>query len=58
MALNDAFISYSHAKAKPIAAALQSVIQKLGKPLVPTAGAAGVSRRHQPLRDPVFVAHH
>ena len=30
--LYDAFISYSHAKDKPIAAALQSVIQKLGKP--------------------------
>jgi hypothetical protein len=28
----DAFISYSHAKDKPIAASLQSVIQKLGKP--------------------------
>jgi hypothetical protein len=28
----DAFISYSHAEDKPIAAALQSVIQKLGKP--------------------------
>ena len=28
----DAFISYSHAKDKPIAAALQSAIQKLGKP--------------------------
>jgi tetratricopeptide (TPR) repeat protein len=28
----DAFLSYSHAKDKPIAAALQSVIQKLGKP--------------------------
>ena len=28
----DAFISYSHAKDKPIAAALQSVIQRLGKP--------------------------
>ncbi len=28
----DAFVSYSHAKDKPIAAALQSVIQKLGKP--------------------------
>ncbi len=27
----DAFISYSHAKDKPIAAALQSVIQRLGK---------------------------
>jgi len=32
MALYDAFISYSHSKDKPIAAALQSVIQKLGKP--------------------------
>src|SRR5215471_5582587 len=32
MALYDAFISYSHAQDKPIAAALQSVIQKLGKP--------------------------
>src|SRR5262245_20119162 len=32
MAVYDAFISYSHAKDKPIAAALQSVIQKLGKP--------------------------
>jgi hypothetical protein len=32
MALYDAFISYSHAKDKPTAAALQSVVQKLGKP--------------------------
>ena len=32
MPLYDVFISYSHAKDKPIAAALQSVIQKLGKP--------------------------
>ena len=32
MAVYDAFVSYSHAKDKPIAAALQSVIQKLGKP--------------------------
>jgi len=32
MALYDAFISYSHSKDKPTAAALQSVIQKLGKP--------------------------
>src|SRR5262245_53687771 len=31
MPLYDAFISYSHAKDKPIAAALQSVIQRLGK---------------------------
>src|SRR5580700_4921707 len=32
MPLYDAFISYSHAKDKPIASALQSAIQKLGKP--------------------------
>jgi len=32
MADYDAFVSYSHAKDKPIAAALQSVIQTLGKP--------------------------
>jgi tetratricopeptide (TPR) repeat protein len=31
MALYDAFISYSHAKDKPIAAALQSTVQTLGK---------------------------
>ena len=32
MSLYDAFISYSHAKDKPLAAALQSVMQRLGKP--------------------------
>jgi tetratricopeptide (TPR) repeat protein len=32
MPLYDAFISYSHAKDKPIASALQSAIQRLGKP--------------------------
>ena len=32
MAVYDAFISYSHAKDKPIAAALQSEVQRLGKP--------------------------
>src|SRR5213078_1305019 len=32
MSLYDAFVSYSHAKDKRIAAALQSVVQKLGKP--------------------------
>src|SRR5262249_1559308 len=32
MARYDAFISYSHAKDKPIAPALQSPIQTLGKP--------------------------
>ena len=31
MPVYNAFISYSHAKDKPITAALQSVIQKLGK---------------------------
>src|SRR5438876_12051685 len=32
MALYDAFVSYNHAKDKPVAAALQSVVQRLGKP--------------------------
>src|SRR6267378_2426899 len=32
MALYDAFVSYSHAKDKPIAAALQRAVQTLGKP--------------------------
>jgi tetratricopeptide (TPR) repeat protein len=32
VAFYDAFVSYSHAKDKPIAAALQSVVQRLGKP--------------------------
>src|SRR5437762_12109613 len=32
LALYDAFISYSHAKDKPIASALQSAVQRLGKP--------------------------
>ena len=32
MATYDAFISYSHAKDKPIAAALQRAVQRLGKP--------------------------
>src|SRR5215471_1739784 len=32
MAVYDAFISYSHAQDKSIAAALQSAVQKLGKP--------------------------
>jgi tetratricopeptide (TPR) repeat protein len=32
VALYDAFISYSHAKDKPIAAALQRAVQTLGKP--------------------------
>jgi hypothetical protein len=30
--LTTPFISYSHGKDKPIAAALQAVVQKLGKP--------------------------
>jgi tetratricopeptide (TPR) repeat protein len=32
LAQYDAFISYSHAKDKPVAAALQTVVQTLGKP--------------------------
>jgi hypothetical protein len=32
MADYDAFISYSHAKDKPVAAALQGAVQRLGKP--------------------------
>src|SRR4051812_18010199 len=32
MAFYDAFVSYSQAKDRPISAALQSTIQKLGKP--------------------------
>src|SRR4029078_2404487 len=32
MPFYDAFISYSHARDKPLASALQSVIQTLGKP--------------------------
>jgi hypothetical protein len=32
MAAYDAFVSYSHAKDKPVAAALQSVMQRLGNP--------------------------
>jgi tetratricopeptide (TPR) repeat protein len=32
MIVYDAFVSYSHARDKPIAAALQSVVQTLGKP--------------------------
>ncbi len=32
MTIYDAFVSYSHAKDKPIAAALQSAVQRLGKP--------------------------
>ena len=32
MVAYDAFISYSHAKDKPIAGAIQSAVQKLGKP--------------------------
>ena len=32
MAAYDAFVSYSHASDKPVAAALQAVVQRLGKP--------------------------
>jgi hypothetical protein len=41
MALYDAFVSYSHAKDKPIAATLQSVMQKLGKPWYELCGKLG-----------------
>lgn len=44
----DAFISYSHAKDKAIAARLQSVVQRLGKPWY--------ARRHRLLGDPASVA--
>ena len=45
----DAFISYSHAKDKPIATALQSVVQKLNEPRCGRR-AFQVPRRHQPCR--------
>ena len=32
MADYDGFISYSHAQDKPVAAALQTAVQRLGKP--------------------------
>ena len=41
----DAFISYSHAKDKPIATALQAVVQKLGKAWLPGSRAVAASLR-------------
>ena len=49
----DAFISYSHAKDKPIATALQAVVQKLGKAWLPSSRAAAIS---PPLADTRPVA--
>ena len=52
-AVTDAFISYSHAKDKPIATALQAVVQKLGKAWLPSSRAAAIS---PPLADTRPVA--
>jgi hypothetical protein len=52
MALCDAFISYRHARDRPIAAALQSVVQKPGKPWYRRrAQSPGLRRPAQGLRD-------
>ena len=56
MAVYNAFVSYSHAKDKPIAAALQSVIQSARQAVVPAAGVARVSRRHIVIGDAESVA--
>ena len=56
MATYDAFISYSHAKDKPVATALQSIVQKLGKPWYRRRALRRIPRRHQPVRDPASVA--
>jgi hypothetical protein len=52
VAAYDAFISYSHGKDKPIAAALQAVVQKLGKPGIGGARCAffGMTRACRQLR--------
>jgi hypothetical protein len=47
----NAFIAYSHAKDKPIASALQSVVQKLGKP-----GTGGGLCATEPVGDAASVA--
>ena len=52
----DAFISYSHAKDKPVATALQIGRAEARQGVVPPAGFAGVPRRHQPVGDPASVA--
>ena len=51
MTTYDAFISYSHAKDKPIAAALQVGDAEARQAVVPAPGAARLSRRHQPVGD-------
>ena len=55
MAVYDAFISYSHAQDKSIAAALQSAVQKLGKPWY-RRRALRVFRDDQPLGHAATVA--
>ena len=50
MALYDAFISYSHAKDKPIAAALAIRDAEARKALAQAARFARVPRRHEPIR--------
>ena len=56
MAIYDAFISYSHAKDKPIAAALQSVDAEARQAVVPAPRAARLPRRYQPVGDAGAVA--
>ena len=51
----DAFIAYSHAKDKPIASALQSVVQKLGKPGT-GGGLCGCFATTEPVGDAASVA--
>jgi hypothetical protein len=48
-----AFISYSHAKDKPIATALQSAIQR--QDLVSAARSAHISGRHEPFSYTTFM---
>src|SRR5947209_12279517 len=55
MPIYDACISYSHGKDKPIAAALQSVVQRLGKPWYKRR-ALRVFRDDTSLRHPASVA--
>ena len=56
MPLYDAFISYSHAKDKPIAAALQSAVQKLGAPSPPSnVWTSLASRSARRLRSGTFL---
>jgi hypothetical protein len=52
MPLYDAFISYSHAKDKPIASPLQSAIQRLGKPWYRRRARAGTNTASPIIRRP------